>query len=164
MIRMGDIVSIDVGVKLNGFIGDTATTVMVGVTDAKVVNLVRTAETALAAGIAEAREGRRLSDISHAIERTAVAGGCSVVREFVGHGIGRSMHEEPQIPNYGPPGKGPRLRAGMTFCLEPMVNMGGREVDVAEDGWTVRTRDRLPSAHFEHMVVVGRESAEILTL
>jgi len=164
LVQMGDIVSIDVGVRLNGFIGDTAVTVMVGVTDSGVINLVRTTEAALEAGIAEAKEGRRLSDISHAIEKAASAGGCSVVREFVGHGIGRKMHEEPQIPNYGPPGRGPRLSAGMTFCLEPMVNMGGHEVDIGKDGWTVETRDRQPSAHFEHMIVVGRKRAEILTL
>jgi len=163
-IELGDIVSIDIGVRLDGFVGDTAVTVMVGVTDPRVINLVRTAETALEAGIAHATEGHRVSDISHAIEEAVVAGGCSVVREFVGHGIGRSMHEDPQIPNYGAPGKGSRLRAGMTFCLEPMVNLGGHGVAIADDGWTVRTRDGLPSAHFEHMVAVGRKRAEVLTL
>jgi methionyl aminopeptidase len=162
-IQLGDIVSIDVGVRLDGYIGDTATTVMVGVTDPDVLRLVETTRRALEQGIGCARAGRRLSDISHAIEREATAAGFHVVREFVGHGIGRRMHEDPQIPNFGRPGRGPSLKAGMTFALEPMVNMGGAAVQVAEDGWTVRTVDGAPSAHFEHTVALREGAAEILT-
>lgn len=163
-IELGQIVSLDVGVIYDGFVGDTATTVMVGVTDPQVIRLVATTERALAAGIAKAVAGGRLSDISNAIEQTAVASGFAVVRNFVGHGVGRKMHEDPQIPNYGPPGCGPRLKAGMTLAIEPMVNMGVSEVDVLADGWTVLTADRKPSAHFEHTVAIGPEGPEILTL
>ena len=162
-IEMGDVVSIDVGVVYDGFVGDTATTVMVGVTDPEVIRLVKVSEQALAAGIAKAVPGGRLSDISHAIEKVVVDAGFSVVREFVGHGIGRSMHEEPQIPNFGPPGKGPRLKKGMTLAIEPMVNMGSPDVEVMSDGWTVLTKDRKPSAHVEHTVAIGESGAEILT-
>jgi methionyl aminopeptidase len=163
VIRAGDIVSIDVGVEFEGFIGDTATTVMVSVADAEVMMLVDITQKALAAGIAKAKAGNRLSDISHAVESVVVKGGCSVVREFVGHGIGRSMHEDPQIPNFGLPGRGPKLEKGMTLAIEPMVNLGGSEVEMQDDGWTVLTRDGKPSAHFEHTVVVGRDGGEILT-
>lgn len=162
-IQLGDVVSLDVGVVYDGFVGDTATTVMVGVSDAEVIRLIRVSEQALAAGIAKAVAGGRLSDISHAIEQEVVRAGFSVVRDFVGHGIGRSMHEEPQIPNYGPPGRGPRLKAGMTLAIEPMVNLGGADVEVAPDGWTVLTVDRKPSAHVEHTVAVLDGQAEILT-
>jgi len=162
-IQVGDVVSIDVGVFFEGFVGDTATTVMVGVTDPNVVRLVRVAEQALENGIAKAVAGGRLSDVSHAIEQTATEAGFSIVRDFVGHGIGRSMHEEPQIPNYGPPGRGPKLKAGMTLAIEPMINLGRAEVEVLADGWTVTTRDRLPSAHVEHTVAVLDGQAEILT-
>lgn len=163
-IELGQIVSIDVGVVVDGFVGDTATTVMVGVTDPDVVRLVKATEQALFEGVSMARSGNRLSDISHAIEMAAMRNGFSVVRDFVGHGIGRNMHEEPQIPNYGPPGKGPKLKAGMTLAIEPMVNMGGFAVEVQGDGWTVLTADRKPSAHFEHTVAVGDEGPEILTI
>ena len=163
-IELGQIVSIDVGVVFGGFVGDTATTVMVGVTDPEVVRLVRTTEQALLAGMAMARKGNRLSDISSAIETAAVRAGFSVVRDFVGHGIGRKMHEDPQIPNYGPPGCGPKLKVGMTFAIEPMVNMGGYEVEVMADGWTVLTADRKPSAHFEHTVAIGEDGPEVLTV
>jgi methionyl aminopeptidase len=162
-IELEDIVSIDVGVRYNGYIGDTATTVMVGVTNPDVVRLVKTTEKALEAGIAAAHEGNRLSDISHAIESVAVKAGFSVVREFVGHGIGRKMHEDPQVPNFGRPGQGPKLLAGMTLALEPMINLGGANVEVMQDGWTVLTKDRKPSAHFEHTVAIGDGPAEILT-
>jgi methionyl aminopeptidase len=163
-IQMGDIVSIDVGVVLDGFIGDTATTVMVGTVDARWVQLVRTAERALGKAIEVAVAGRRLSDVSHAVESEARANGMTVVRDFVGHGIGRKMHEDPQVPNFGKPGKGPILKEGMTLAIEPMVNLGGYEVEVLEDRWTAVTRDRMPSAHFEHTVAVRNGSAEILTL
>jgi methionyl aminopeptidase len=162
-IQVGDIVSLDVGVEYDGFIGDTATTVMVGVTDADVIRLVDVTEKALEAAIEKAVAGNRLSDISHAVESVATQAGFSVVREFVGHGIGREMHEEPQIPNFGPPGRGPRLKPGMTLAIEPMVNIGVADVDVLEDGWTVLTRDRRPSAHFEHTIAVQDGRAEILT-
>jgi len=163
-VKLGDVVSIDVGVHYEGYTGDTATSVMVGVTDPRVVQLVRTTERALEAGIAKAVAGGRLSDVSHAIEQTAAKSGFSVVREFVGHGIGRELHEDPQIPNFGPPGRGPKLKAGMTLAIEPMVNMGVADVDVQADGWTVLTADRLPSAHFEHTVAVGNGQVEIMTL
>lgn len=162
-IDMGDIVSLDIGVRYNGFVGDTATTVMVGVTDVEVIRLVRTAECALRAGIQKACAGARLSDVSNAIQTTAEAAGFSVVREFVGHGIGRNMHEDPQIPNFGERGRGPKLRPGMTLALEPMLNQGEPGVEIQEDGWTVLTRDRKASAHFEHTIAVCNGAAEILT-
>jgi methionyl aminopeptidase len=163
-IELGDVVSIDVGLIHDGFVGDTATSVMVGVTDPRIVSLVRTTEQALARGIDAARAGGRLSDISHAVQTTAEAGGFSVVRDFVGHGIGREMHEEPQIPNFGQPGRGPVLREGMTLAIEPMVNVGRASVHVEDDGWTVRTADGSASAHCEHTVAVHDGQAEILTL
>lgn len=163
-IRLGDIVSIDVGVVYDGYVGDNATTVMVGVTEPEIIRLIRTTERALEAAIGKAVEGNHLSDISHAVESVVSDAGFSVVRDFVGHGVGRDMHEEPQIPNFGPPGRGPRLKAGMTLALEPMVNMGTAAVEVMADGWTVLTKDRMPSAHFEHTVAVGKEAAEILTV
>lgn len=162
-VQLGDLISIDVGVIVDGFVGDTAATAMVGVTDRELIRLVKVAEQALAAGIAKAVSGGRLSDVSHAIEQESVKAGFSVVRDFVGHGIGRSMHEDPQIPNYGPPGRGPRLRPGMTLAIEPMLNQGGAEVEVMADGWTVKTRDRKPSVHVEHTVAVLENGPEILT-
>lgn len=164
VVRLGDILSVDFGVIYDGFVGDTATTVMVGVTDPDVVRLITVTEEALQAAIDKAVVGNRLSDISHAVEKVAVAAGMGVVRDFVGHGIGRKMHEDPQIPNFGAPGRGPKLRAGMTFALEPMLNLGRAEVEVMADGWTVLTKDRKPSAHFEHTVAVAEGQAEILTL
>ncbi|MFP6905841.1 MAG: type I methionyl aminopeptidase [Verrucomicrobiota bacterium] len=163
-IIKGDIVSIDVGVHYDGFVGDNATTVMVGVDDPEIVRLVQAAEQALGAGIAKAVAGGRLTDICHAVESVVVENGYSVVRDFVGHGLGRQMHEDPQIPNYGPPGKGPKLKRGMTLAIEPMVNMGMAEVQLLDDGWTVVTSDRLPSVHVEHSVAVMDGHAEILTV
>ena len=163
-IEIGQIVSLDVGVVYDGFVGDTATTVMVGVTDSEVIRLVRATELALMAGVEMARAGKRLGDLSHAIEMVAANAGFSVVRDFVGHGVGRQMHEDPQIPNFGNPGKGPKLKVGMTLAIEPMVNMGVSAVEVLSDGWTVRTVDRKPSAHFEHTVAIGDEGPEILTV
>lgn len=163
-IEIGDVVSLDVGVTYDGFIGDTATTVMVGVRDPEVIRLARVGEKALELAIARAVAGGRLSDISHAIEAAATEAGFSVVRDFVGHGVGRSMHEDPQVPNFGPPGRGPVLKPGMTLALEPMINLGGAEVEVLGDGWTVVTRDRRPSVHFEHSIAVREDGpAEILT-
>jgi methionyl aminopeptidase len=163
-IGIGDLVSLDIGVLKDGFFGDTATTVMVGVTIPDWIRLVKTTERALLSGLEQARIGARLSDISNVIQRVAEAEGFSVVREFVGHGIGRALHEEPQVPNFGRAGKGPRLREGMTLAIEPMVNLGKAAVKVLDDGWTVLTADRSPSAHFEHTVAVGKDGPEILTL
>jgi methionyl aminopeptidase len=162
-IAMGDLVSLDVGVTYEGFIGDNATTVMVGVTNPDHVRLVTTTQEALRAGITVVRDGVRLSDVSHAVEQAALAGGCSVVRDFVGHGVGRQLHEDPQVPNYGRPGRGPVLKSGMTICIEPMVNLGRADVELLADGWTVVTCDRQPSAHFEHTVLVRPGGAEVLT-
>jgi methionyl aminopeptidase len=162
-IELGDIVSLDVGVEYEGFLGDNADTILVGVTDPNVVRLVSATRQALAAGIGEAVAGNRLSDVSHAVEKVVVDAGFSVVREFVGHGIGRQLHEEPQIPNFGKPGRGPILKPGMTLAIEPMVNLGGAAVEVLEDGWTVLSRDRSCSAHVEHTVAVQNGKAEILT-
>ena len=163
-IEVGDIVSIDVGVRYEGYIGDTATTVMVGVADPETIRLVRTTEAALWAGLRMAEAGRKLSDVSHAIEQEAVKAGFSVVREFVGHGIGREMHEDPQIPNFGLPGRGPVLKAGMTLAIEPMVNRGAAAVELQDDGWTVLTKDRQPSAHFEHTIAVRDGEVEVFTM
>lgn len=162
-VMLGDVVSLDVGVCYNGFHGDTATTVLVGVSDPDLLRLSDTTRRARDAGIAAVRAGGRLGDVSHAVERVVVEAGCSVVRDFVGHGIGRNLHEDPQVPNYGAAGRGPRLKVGMTFCIEPMVTLGGAEVSVLRDGWTVVTRDGLPAAHFEHTVAVCANGVEILT-
>jgi methionyl aminopeptidase len=164
VVEIGDAVSLDVGVFVDGWVGDNATTVLVGVTDPKLIALARTAQESLAAGIRQARPGGRLGDISHAIETVIKQGKFSVVRDFVGHGVGRSLHEAPQIPNYGPAGMGPKLRPGMTLAIEPMVNQGGPEVKVLGDGWTVVTRDRLPSVHVEHTVAITEAGPEILTV
>jgi methionyl aminopeptidase len=163
IVQLGDVVSLDIGVELAGFVGDNATTVMVGVTDPEVVRLAEVGQQALAAALHMARAGRRLSDISHAVQQTAEAAGFSVVRDFVGHGVGRRLHEDPQIPNFGPPGHGPKLKPGMTFALEPMLNLGVAEVDVLGDGWTVVTRDRRPSVHFEHSVAIRDGEPLVLT-
>jgi len=163
-IKLGDIVSIDIGVSYKGFIGDNAMTVMVGVTNPRHIQLVKVSELALAKAIANAVAGNRLSDISHAVESTVTPHGFTVVRDFVGHGVGRKMHEPPQIFNFGPPGKGPVLREGMTLAIEPMVNLGTHEVKTLPDGWTVVTRDGEPSVHVEHTVAVREGVAEILTL
>ena len=164
-LEIGDIVGIDVGVKYDGYFGDTARTVMVGVSDLDVMRLVATTEEALGAAIERARAGNRLSDISHAIEAVAANAGFSVVKQYVGHGIGRALHEDPQVPNFGRPGRGPRLTAGMTLAIEPMINMGRSDVEIQDDGWTVRTADGKYSAHFEHTVAVLENGpAEVLTL
>ncbi len=162
-ILPGDVVSLDVGVFYEGFHGDTATTVLVGVSDPDVLRLVDATRRARDAGIAAVRPGARLGDVSHAVERVVDEAGCSVVRDFVGHGIGRQLHEDPQVPNYGSPGHGPVLKVGMTFCIEPMVNLGRPEISILRDGWTVVARDGRPSAHFEHTVAVCENGVEILT-
>ncbi len=162
-IREGDVVSIDVGIWHDGFVGDNAKTVMVNVTDPDVQRLVVNTEQALMEAITHARPGARLGDISHAVERAANRSRLSVVREFVGHGCGRSMHEEPQVPNFGPAGRGPLLKEGMVLCIEPMLNLGARRIRTLADGWTVVTADGRPSAHFEHMIAITGDGAEILT-
>lgn len=162
-IQYGDIVKLDIGVIQNGWVGDTATTVPIGMVDDRVDELLRVTESALKRGISKATEGARLGDICAEIEEEAVRHRFSVVREFVGHGVGRRLHEEPQIPNYGKRGSGPKLKAGMTLAIEPMVNLGRADVRLLEDGWTVRTADGTPSAHFEHTVLITREEPEVLT-
>jgi methionyl aminopeptidase len=164
VIKEGDIVSIDVGIRYDGFIGDTAVTVAAGGVDDEKKRLLAVSKAALDAGVAKAVAGNRLGDISHAIQTVVEAAGFSVVREFVGHGIGRDMHEDPQVPNFGKPGRGPKLKPGMTLAIEPMVNIGKPEVEVLEDKWTAVTKDGSASAHFEHTVAVGVTAPEILTL
>jgi methionyl aminopeptidase len=163
-LASGDIVSLDMGVKLNGFYGDSAVTVAVGQVSDEVKALLRVTEEALERGIAQVRIGARISDIGHAIQQHVEANGFTVVREFVGHGIGASLHEEPQIANYGEPGRGPRLAEGMTLAIEPMVNMGQASVKVLSDGWTAVTRDGSLSAHFEHTVAVTKNGPLVMTL
>lgn len=162
-IQYGDIVKLDIGVIQDGWVGDTATTIAVGMIDDRVDQLLRVTETALSNAIRMAREGTRLGDVCAEIEDEAIRHGFSVVREFVGHGVGRKLHEEPQIPNYGKRGSGPKLKAGMTLAIEPMINMGTAAVTLLEDGWTVRTADGMPSAHFEHTVLITKQEPEILT-
>jgi methionyl aminopeptidase len=162
-LNEGDIISLDMGVKLNGFYGDSAVTVAVGRVPDDVVKLLRVTQEALEKGIAQVRIGGRVSDIGHAVQAHVEANGFSVVREFVGHGIGASLHEEPQIANYGEPGRGPRLAEGMVLAIEPMVNMGKAAVKVLADGWTAVTRDGSLSAHFEHTVAVTKGGPLVLT-
>ena len=160
----GDILSIDMGAKLDGFFGDCAVTVAIGDVDETAANLLRVTEEGLFRGIDAVKPGARVSDIGAAVQQHVEAHGFSVVREFVGHGIGTSLHEEPQIANYGPGGRGPRLSEGMVLAIEPMVNAGKPAVKVLADGWTAVTRDSSLSAHFEHTVVVTKDGCEILTL
>jgi methionyl aminopeptidase len=162
-IQYGDIVKLDIGIIKDGWVGDNATTVAVGVIDERVEHLMRVTETALASAIAVARPGGRLGDICAEVEDQARRSNFSVVREFVGHGVGRKMHEEPQIPNYGKRGSGPKLKAGMTLAIEPMINLGTADVRLLENGWTVCTADGMPSAHFEHTVLITKDEPEILT-
>ena len=162
-IQYGDIVKLDIGVVQDGWVGDTATTVPAGMIDNRVEELLRVTEGALERAIKVAVEGSRLGDICAEIEDEAVRHNFSVVREFVGHGVGRKLHEEPQIPNYGKRGSGPKLKSGMTLAIEPMVNMGTAAVRLLEDGWTVRTADGAPSAHFEHTVLIQKSAPEVLT-
>jgi len=153
-LKEGDIVGLDLGAIVGGFYGDSAVTVGVGRIDEKTAALVRVTEESLSLAIEQAQVGNRLSDISHAVQRHVEAAGYSVVTEFVGHGIGRQLHEEPQVPNYGKPGQGPRLQAGMVLAIEPMVNMGGSAVRVLDDRWTAVTVDGSLSAHFEHTIAI----------
>lgn len=162
-IRPGDIVSLDVVTRYKGFVGDNTRTVFVEPVAEPVRRLCEVSEGALYAGIAAARRGNRVGDISHAIEQFVRPHGYGIVHEYTGHGVGRSMHEEPQVPNYGKPHKGEKLRPGMTLAIEPMICMGSRYVDVADDGWTVVTRDGKPAAHYEHTILITEDEPEILT-
>jgi methionyl aminopeptidase len=163
VLKEGDIIGLDIGVVVDGYYGDAAVTVPVGDISEELRRLLRITEEALHKGIEQAVVGNRVSDISHAVQTHAEAARFSVVTEFVGHGIGRRLHEEPQIPNYGEPGKGPRLKAGMTLAIEPMVNLGRPETRHLEDGWTAVTQDGSFSAHFEHTIVVTENGPRILT-
>jgi len=162
-LEEGDIVSLDVGTKLNGYFGDGAITLPVGEVDDEVQKLIEVTEKALRIGIGKAKIGNRLFDISYAIQTWVESQGFSVVRDYVGHGIGMDLHEEPQIPNFGSPHQGPRLEKGMVLSLEPMVNEGTYEVRILSDGWTVVTADRKRSAHFEHTIAITDEGPEILS-
>jgi len=164
ILKDGEIVSIDIGVEQNGYFGDAAKTFAIGeISDAR-KRLMQATKEALYKGIAAAKIGNRVSDISNAVQVYVEKQGFSVVRDLVGHGIGTHLHEPPQIPNYGRPHRGPRLKRGMTLAIEPMVNMGGYEVETLDDQWTVITKDGLPSAHFEHTIAITDGEADILTL
>ena len=163
-LRNGDIISIDVGVYFRGYYGDAAATYAVGEISAQAQELLEVTEQSLYQGLKMAYPGKRLYDISHTIQHYVESRGYSVVRNYVGHGIGSAMHEEPQVPNFGLPGKGPRLETGMVLAVEPMVNVGGWQVETLEDNWTVVTSDRSLSAHFEHTVAILEDGPAILTL
>lgn len=162
-LESGDIISIDIGTVINGYYGDSAATLPVGTISSEAERLLEVTEQSLYLGIKQAVVGNRLSDIGHAIQHFVETNEMSVVRDYVGHGIGSSMHEEPQIPNFGKPGRGPRLLAGMTLAIEPMVNLGGWEVNTLQDNWTVVTVDQSLSAHFEHTIAITEDGPEILT-
>jgi methionyl aminopeptidase len=164
VLTEGDLLSLDFGARWEGYHGDSAVTVFVGEPPSdEAEKLVRVTEEALEAGISQIRPGKRLSDIGHAVEQVVEGAGFSVVREYVGHGIGQSLHEDPQIPNYGPPGRGPELSPGMVLAVEPMVNMGSWETRLLDDEWTVVTADGSLSAHFEHTIACTDDGPEILT-
>ncbi|MDO4539912.1 MAG: type I methionyl aminopeptidase [Syntrophomonadaceae bacterium] len=163
-LQAGDIISIDFGVILNGYAGDAAITIAVGDVAPEVLKLLKVTEEALMKGINAARVGSRIGAVSYAVQQHVESHGFSVVRDYVGHGIGKAMHEDPPVPNYGREGQGPRIKAGMALAIEPMVNLGGFEVYTAADDWTVRTADGKPSAHFEHSIAVRDSGPEILTL
>ena len=163
-LKEGDIVSVDVGTIYQGYYSDAARTYAVGSVSEEAANLIQATEQSFFEGLKYCRPGFRLSDVSNAIQRYAEAAGCSVVRDFVGHGIGRAMHEEPQIPNYGPPGRGPKLQPGMCLAIEPMINAGGWKVRVLEDDWTVVTVDGSLSAHYENTVVITEDEPLLLTI
>ncbi len=163
-LKDGDIVSIDCGAIIEGYHADAAFTMGIGEVDPEALRLIAVTEESLAKGIEQMVDGNRLSDIGHAVQTVAEAAGFSVVREYVGHAIGTAMHEEPQVPNYGPPGKGPKLRVGMVFAVEPMVNMGGVATRVLDDGWSVVTADGSLSSHAEHTIAITDDGPEVLTV
>jgi methionyl aminopeptidase len=162
-LKAGDVVSLDFGVKYEGFYGDAAITVGVGDVGERARALIAATEESLYAGIAQVKAGQRLSDISHAVQTVVEGAGFGVIREFVGHGIGRSLHEDPQIPNFGPPDRGPTLQVGMTFAIEPMTSMGAWQVRILQDGWTAITQDGSCAAHFEHSVALTENGVLILS-
>lgn len=164
VLSEGEILSLDIGVEFRGYFSDAAKTYGIGLISDDKARLIEITKNALYRGIKKCREGNRLTDISHAIQHYAESKKTNVVRELVGHGVGQKLHEEPQIPNFGAPHRGPKLQAGMVFAIEPMVNLGQCEVSIMEDGWTVVTKDALPSAHFEHTVLITEGKPEILTL
>ena len=163
VLKEGDIVGVDVGVKLESFFSDAARTFPIGVVDEENRRLIEVTREAMNQGISQAVEGNRLSDISWAVQSYAEKNGLSVVRDFVGHGIGRALHEEPQVPNFGKPNQGIKLQEGMALAIEPMLNLGGHEVEVLADGWTVVTKDRKRSGHFEQTVLIGKTRADVVT-
>jgi len=163
VLKQGDIIGLDLGAIVDGYYGDAAITVSVGSVPDETQRLIRVTQESLSLGIQQVEAGKRISDISHAIQVHVEKAGFSVVTDFVGHGIGRNLHEDPQIPNFGKPGQGLRLKSGMTLAIEPMVNMGSGAVQILEDNWTAVTQDGRLSAHFEHTVLVGDGAAEILT-
>jgi methionyl aminopeptidase len=163
VLNDGDIFSIDCGVTLDGFVGDTATTVPIGTVGDEVLKLIRVTDECLELAIEQCRAGNHLGDIGFAVQQHAESNGYSVVRDYVGHGIGRRMHEDPQIPNYGKPGQGPKIRAGYVFAVEPMINLGTHYTKVLADGWTVVTLDSKPSAHSEHTIAITEDGPEVLT-
>jgi methionyl aminopeptidase len=162
-LKAGDVVSLDFGVKYEGFYGDAAVTVGVGDVGEKARALIAVTEESLYAGIAKVKAGQRLSDISHAVQTVVEGAGFGVIREFVGHGIGRSLHEDPQIANFGPPDRGPTMQVGMTFAIEPMTSMGSWQVRILQDGWTAITQDGSCAAHFEHSVALTENGVLILS-
>jgi len=162
-LKAGDLVSLDFGVKYDGYYGDAAITVGVGEVGEKARALMAATEKSLYAGIAEVKAGKRLSDISHAVQTVVEGAGFVVIREFVGHGIGRSLHEDPQIPNFGPPDRGPTLQVGMTLAIEPMTSMGSWQVRILQDGWTAVTQDGSCAAHFEHSVALTENGVLIMS-
>lgn len=163
ILNEGDIISVDCGTILNGYVGDSAYTFCAGEVDPKVKDLLKTTKESLYLGIQAAVEGKRIGDISNAVQTYCESHNYSVVRELVGHGIGKRMHEEPEVPNYGRRGCGPLLKSGMCICIEPMINMGSKNVVFERDGWTVRTKDRKCSAHFEHCIAIRPEGPQILS-
>jgi methionyl aminopeptidase len=163
-LEEGDILSLDCGAIIEGYHGDAAVTIPIGQVSEEASRLMKVTDESLQAAIAEIRDGNRLSDIGHAVQTVAEGAGYSVVREYVGHGIGTAMHEEPQIPNYGPPGRGIKLKVGHVFAVEPMVNVGGPGTKLMDDGWTVKTADGSLSAHFEHTIAVTEDGPEVLTV
>jgi len=163
ILKEGDLASVDVGVRLNGYCGDTAATFPVGKVSSQAAKLLRVGKEALRAAIRQARAGNHLGDISYAVEREAEQNGFSVVRELYGHGVGRDLHEDPLIPNFGKPGEGPELRPGMTLAIEPMINTGGWKIRTLSDGWTVVTEDGSLSSHFEHTVLITTGEPEVIT-
>jgi methionyl aminopeptidase len=163
-LREGDILGVDVGVTMEGYIADGASTFPVGEITEEAAELLRVTEESLMLGIAQCKVGNRVGDISHAVQTHAEAYGYSVVKSMVGHGVGREMHEDPQVPNFGPPGQGSELREGMVLAIEPMINLGGFEVEVGDDTWAIYTKDGSLSAHFEHTVAITKKGPRILTV